>query len=44
MNRAAFFGSYSYESNDISIDGSLVTKQDVGTYSIVFIAEFTKDE
>lgn len=44
MNQVALFGSYDHLSNEVLIDGSKVTSQDVGVYEVSFVAEFTKED
>ena len=41
LNRMALFTEYFHTDNSISVDGSLVSKEDIGTYMIVFVGEFT---
>jgi hypothetical protein len=44
LNRLAMFGTYDVNLNTLLIVGNEVTEQDVGVYSISFVAEFSKDD
>lgn len=43
LNRLQNLALYLPETNTIFVDGSKMNEQDIGTYSIVFIAEFRKN-